>query len=117
MGHLLLLILLLLPLSPLPQEYCINKEQYDWLGEVTKFKTQGLWGADPLKEVPAKTKAAFTRAFNSQVGDSQGGSSGTCCGLYGWLGALGVGSRFGGRKGGGGRGGPSHLSCGLAAGA
>jgi hypothetical protein len=50
------------------QEYCINKEQYDWLGEVTKFKTQGLWGVDPLKEVPAKTKAAFTRAFNAQVG-------------------------------------------------
>lgn len=48
------------------QEYCINRDQFDFILDVTKFKTKAGWGEDPLKDVPAKLKAAFTRTFNVQ---------------------------------------------------
>ena len=48
----------------LMQEYCISREQLDYVLSVTSFKTKGAWGEDPMKEVPTKIKSAFTRAFN-----------------------------------------------------
>jgi replication factor C subunit 1 len=44
-----------------PQEYCISKEQLEFVMDVTKFKTRSPWGEDPYKEVPTKVKSAFTR--------------------------------------------------------
>eukprot|EP00775_Hariotina_reticulata_P011005 gene11005-11159_t len=48
------------------QEYCINREQYDYILDVTKFKSKGAWAEDPLKGIETKTKSAFTRTFNKQ---------------------------------------------------
>ena len=43
------------------QEYCIDKDHFEFVMDVTKFKTQAPWGADPFKPVPAGVKSAFTR--------------------------------------------------------
>ena len=43
------------------QEYCIAKDDFDFVLDVTKFKTQAPWGADPFKPVPTQVKSAFTR--------------------------------------------------------
>lgn len=49
------------------QSYCINREQFDFVLDVTKFKTNAGWAEDPMKDVDTKTKSAFTRTFNKQV--------------------------------------------------
>lgn len=49
------------------QAYCINREQYDFVLEVTKFKSKAEWAADPVKSIETRVKSAFTRAFNKQV--------------------------------------------------
>jgi replication factor C subunit 1 len=49
------------------QSYCINREQFDFVLDVTKFKSKGEWAEDPMKEIDTKTKSAFTRTFNKQV--------------------------------------------------
>lgn len=40
------------------------REDFDSIQEITRFKTAAGWGADPMKAVESKTKAAFTRTFN-----------------------------------------------------
>lgn len=47
--------------------YCINREQFDYVLDVTKFKTKAEWAEDPMKDVDTKTKSAFTRTFNKTV--------------------------------------------------
>lgn len=42
-------------------DYCISREQVDAVLDMTKFKTQAPWGADPMKDVATKVKSAFTR--------------------------------------------------------
>mgnify|MGYP001806790264 CR=1 FL=1 len=49
------------------QSYCINRDQFDFILDVTKFKSKAEWAEDPMKEVDTKTKSAFTRTFNKQV--------------------------------------------------
>ncbi|KAG2439222.1 hypothetical protein HXX76_004584 [Chlamydomonas incerta] len=46
-------------------EYCIDKEQFDYIMDVTSFKSKSPWAADLFKDVPPKVKAAFTRTLNS----------------------------------------------------
>jgi len=50
------------------QSYCINRDQFDFVLDVTKFKSKAGWAEDPMKDVDTKTKSAFTRTFNKQVG-------------------------------------------------
>ena len=50
----------------LMNEYCISREDIEFVADVTKFKTRGAWGADPYKTVETLVKSAFTRAFNQQ---------------------------------------------------
>jgi replication factor C subunit 1 len=49
------------------QAYCINREQFDFVLDVTKFKSKAEWAEDPMKDIDTKTKSAFTRTFNKQV--------------------------------------------------
>jgi hypothetical protein len=49
------------------QAYCINREQFDFILDVTKFKSKAEWAEDPMKDIDTKTKSAFTRTFNKQV--------------------------------------------------
>lgn len=55
------------PVSPF-QEYCINRDQWDYVLDVTKFKSKAPWAADPTEGLESKVKSAFTRKFNQQVG-------------------------------------------------
>jgi len=41
----------------------LTKDDFDFLVDVTKFKTKSVFCADPYKGVPAAVKAAFTRAL------------------------------------------------------
>lgn len=41
----------------------LTKDDFDFLVDVTKFKTKSVWCADPYKGVPAAVKSAFTRAL------------------------------------------------------
>eukprot|EP00798_Chlamydomonas_sp_ICE-L_P029785 gene29785-biopygen5524 len=50
----------------LMQDYCVSREMFDYVIDVTKFKTKADWGEDPMKDVPTKIKSAFTRSFNQQ---------------------------------------------------
>eukprot|EP00798_Chlamydomonas_sp_ICE-L_P004739 gene4739-biopygen15023 len=50
----------------LMQDYCVSREMFDYVIDVTKFKTKADWGEDPMKDVPTKMKSAFTRSFNRQ---------------------------------------------------
>lgn len=45
-------------------DYCMARDDLDYVLDVTKFKTKGSWNEDPLKSVPTALKSAFTRAFN-----------------------------------------------------
>jgi hypothetical protein len=42
-------------------DYCMARDDLDYLLDVTKFKTKGAWNDDPLKGVPTALKSAFTR--------------------------------------------------------
>ena len=44
-----------------PQSYCVSREMFDYILDVTKFKTKAAWGGDPMRDVPTKVKSAFTR--------------------------------------------------------
>ena len=46
------------------QEYCIAKDHFEFVLDVTKFKTQAAWGQDPFKPVAATVKSAFTRGVS-----------------------------------------------------
>lgn len=61
--------------------YCINREQFDYVLDVTKFKTKAEWAEDPMKDVDTKTKSAFTRTFNKTVCVCCGGG---CALRAGW---------------------------------
>ena len=50
----------------LMRDYCISREDIEYIADVTKFKTQRTWGEDPFKKVEPVVKSAFTRAFNAQ---------------------------------------------------
>jgi replication factor C subunit 1 len=50
----------------LMNNYCIAREDIDFINDVTKFKSQGAWNDDPMKRVETQVKSAFTRAFNQQ---------------------------------------------------
>ena len=43
------------------QEYCMAKDDLEYIIDVTKFKTKAPWGGDPYKDVAPQVKAAFTR--------------------------------------------------------
>ncbi|GAX74453.1 hypothetical protein CEUSTIGMA_g1902.t1 [Chlamydomonas eustigma] len=51
-------------LLELMDSYCISREQFDYVVDVTSFKTKATWGEDPMKDVETKVKSAFTRRFN-----------------------------------------------------
>lgn len=42
-------------------EYCMSREDLDYVMDVTKFKTKGNWNPDPMGGVPTALKSAFTR--------------------------------------------------------
>ena len=46
------------------QEYCLSREDLDFVLSVTKFKGKEAWKEDPMASVETQTKAAFTRTFN-----------------------------------------------------
>jgi hypothetical protein len=46
------------------REYGINREDIDFIMDVTKFKS--LNATDPWKNIETKVKSAFTRAYNKQ---------------------------------------------------
>jgi hypothetical protein len=50
------------------QEYCISREDVDFVMSVTHFKSKGEWSEDPMKGVETKVKSAFTRTFNQTGG-------------------------------------------------
>lgn len=50
----------------LMNDYCIAREDIDFINDVTKFKSLGSWNDDPMKRVETQVKSAFTRAFNQQ---------------------------------------------------
>lgn len=45
-------------------DYCMARDDLDYLLDVTKFKTKGAWNDDPLKGVPTALKSAFTRCVH-----------------------------------------------------
>ncbi|EFJ40860.1 DNA replication factor C complex subunit 1 [Volvox carteri f. nagariensis] len=45
--------------------YCIDREQFDFILDVTSFKSKAAWAEDMFKDVPTKVKSAFTRSLNS----------------------------------------------------
>ncbi len=38
-----------------------RREQFDYILDVTSFKSKALWAEDTFKDVPTKVKSAFTR--------------------------------------------------------
>ncbi|KAL6776732.1 RFC1 [Auxenochlorella protothecoides x Auxenochlorella symbiontica] len=47
-------------------DYSLAREDIDFITDVTKWKTKGTWGEDPMKPIETQVKSAFTRAFNAQ---------------------------------------------------
>ncbi|CAK0781580.1 hypothetical protein CVIRNUC_005412 [Coccomyxa viridis] len=45
-------------------EYCLSRDDLDFVLSVTKFKGKEAWKEDPMASVETQTKAAFTRTFN-----------------------------------------------------
>ncbi|KDD75699.1 replication factor RFC1, partial [Helicosporidium sp. ATCC 50920] len=46
-------------------DYNLGREECDFVADVQRWKTKAPWAEDPLKDVPAATKSALTRAFNA----------------------------------------------------
>ena len=46
------------------QEYCLSRDDLDFVLSVTKFKGKEAWKEDPMAGVETQTKSAFTRTFN-----------------------------------------------------
>ncbi|GAB4817566.1 hypothetical protein N2152v2_004612 [Parachlorella kessleri] len=46
------------------RDYCIAREDIDFITDVTKWRGQGAWKEDPFKPIETQVKSAFTRAFN-----------------------------------------------------
>ncbi len=51
--------------------YCLSKDDFEFVLDVTKFKTSKEWGADPYKDVPTAVKSAFTRMLNATQGPAK----------------------------------------------
>lgn len=43
------------------QDYCLNKEDFEYIQSVTHFKGSYPWNADLYKSVPTTVKSTFTR--------------------------------------------------------
>lgn len=43
------------------QDYCLNKEDFEYIQDVTHFKGSYSWNQDVYKGVPTAVKSAFTR--------------------------------------------------------
>lgn len=43
------------------QDYCLNKDDHQFILDVTQFKSRSPALEDPYKNVPTSTKSAFTR--------------------------------------------------------
>ena len=43
------------------QDYCLNKDDHEFILSVTQFKSHNPALTDPYKGVPTGTKSAFTR--------------------------------------------------------
>ena len=56
------------------REYCLVREDFEFVTDITKFKTKDAWGEDPLKGVETKVKSAFTRRFNKSGGRAKIGT-------------------------------------------
>ena len=41
--------------------YAMSKDDFEYVLDVTRFKSKSEWAADPYKGVPTKVKSAFTR--------------------------------------------------------
>ena len=41
--------------------YAMSKDDFEYVLDVTKFKSKAEWAVDPYKGVPTKVKSAFTR--------------------------------------------------------
>ncbi len=41
--------------------YAMSKDDFEYVLDVTRFKSKADWAADPYKGVPTKVKSAFTR--------------------------------------------------------
>ena len=74
-------------------DYCMARDDLDYLLDVTKFKTKGAWNDDPLKGVPTALKSAFTRCVFLVMSSSASPDNSGCvrmelggCGgrLIGW---------------------------------
>jgi replication factor C subunit 1 len=50
----------------LMREYLISRERYDYVMDVTHFKTRMGWGQSMFKDLPATVKSAFTRRVNKE---------------------------------------------------
>jgi len=49
-------------LSNVPvQDYCLNKDDHQFILDVTQFKSKAPGMEDPYKNVPTAVKSAFTR--------------------------------------------------------
>lgn len=47
-------------------DYCLSREDFDTVMDITKFKSHYPWAADRYKDVETATKTAFTKGFNAQ---------------------------------------------------
>ena len=43
------------------QDYCLNKDDHQFILDVTQFKSKAPGMEDPYKNVPTQVKSAFTR--------------------------------------------------------
>ena len=43
------------------QDYCLNKDDHQFILDVTQFKSRSPALEDPYKNVPTSVKSAFTR--------------------------------------------------------
>lgn len=50
----------------LAADYCLAREDLEFMADVTKWKSGGAWARDPMKPLETQVKSAFTRAFNAQ---------------------------------------------------
>ncbi|GMH33613.1 hypothetical protein BSKO_01447 [Bryopsis sp. KO-2023] len=48
-------------------QYCLSKNEFDFVQDVTKFKSKQPWAADPYAAVDSKVKSAFTRMLNKSA--------------------------------------------------
>ena len=74
LSFLLLLIIILISqfqgisaVVSVMDEYSLNRQDFDSINELTKFKSKGVWAADPTKELTTQVKTAFTKEANKSA--------------------------------------------------